>query len=126
MNTAERWQDALIKLFSDVDIVILNPRRDDWDSSWVQDMSNKKFRQQVEWELSAMEQANTIAFYFDPSTKSPITLLELGLWARSRKVIVCCPEGFWRKGNVDIVCAYYQIPQYQTLAEFGEGLRWLS
>ena len=53
--------------------------------------------------------------YFDPNTKSPISLLELGLFAQSKKLIVCCPEGFWRKGNVDIVCDRYNIPNYDSL-----------
>jgi hypothetical protein len=48
--------------------------------------------------------------YFAPATKAPITLLELGLAAGSGKLVVCCPEGFWRKGNVEVVCARYDIP----------------
>jgi hypothetical protein len=47
--------------------------------------------------------------YFDPNTLSPISLLELGLHAKSGKLIVCCPEGFYRKGNVDIVCQNFGI-----------------
>ena len=53
--------------------------------------------------------------YFSPETKSPISLLELGLYATSGKMIVCCPDGFWRKGNVEIVCEKYEIPLYETL-----------
>ena len=53
--------------------------------------------------------------YFDPETKSPITLLELGLYARSGKLVVCCPHGFWRRGNVDIVCDRYGVDQVKLL-----------
>ena len=55
--------------------------------------------------------------YFSPETKSPITLLELGIYAVAtpEKLLVCCPEGFWRKGNVDIVCAKYGVRQEATL-----------
>lgn len=57
--------------------------------------------------------------YFDPSTKSPISLLELGiLTANPEKVLVCCPEGFWRKGNVDVVCQRYGIQMINTKDEF--------
>ncbi len=56
--------------------------------------------------------------YFDPNTKSPISLLELGLYAASDKLTVCCPEGFWRKGNVDIVCERYGVEQVDTIEEF--------
>lgn len=55
--------------------------------------------------------------YFDPKTKSPISLLELGLFARTGKLIVVCPKGFWRKGNVDIVCKRYEVKQVETIEE---------
>ncbi len=42
--------------------------------------------------------------FLEKNSKSPISLLELGLFADSGKLLVCCEEGFWRKGNVDIVC----------------------
>ena len=55
--------------------------------------------------------------WFDPKTKSPISLLELGLFADKYKLIVYCPEGFWRKGNVDIVCKRYNVTQVNSLDE---------
>lgn len=118
-DTAEKWQEALIRRLADCSVTILNPRRKAWDASWNQSIRHSEFRKQVEWELSAMERADRIAMYFDPKTKAPVTLLELGLFAASRKLIVCCPEGFWRKGNVDIVCEKYgirQVPGLEALA----------
>lgn len=82
-------------------------RREKWDASWRQSLDEPKFREQVEWELDGLERADVIATWFAPDTKAPITLLELGLFARSGKVIVGCPDGFWRKGNVEVVCARY-------------------
>lgn len=115
MGKAENWQQRVEQELSECDGVILNPRRDDWDSSWTQSIDNPQFKEQVEWELLAMEESDTIAMYFDPTTKSPISLLELGLHARTKKLIVCCPEGFWRKGNVDILCEKYMIEQVDSL-----------
>jgi Nucleoside 2-deoxyribosyltransferase like len=109
MGRAESWQAAMEAALADLDILLLNPRRDEWDDSWVQSIHNPQFREQVEWELSAQERAALIAMYFAPDTKAPITLLELGLFARSGKVIVCCPEGFWRRGNIEVVCARYKV-----------------
>lgn len=120
MGAAEKWQDRVVEELKDSDWVVLNPRRDDWDSSWEQTIANDKFREQVEWELECLEKADKILVVFDPNTKSPITLLELGFLAGYRdpsKVIVVCPEGFWRKGNVDVVCARYNIPQCSTLED---------
>ena len=115
MGQAEAWQAALEAALRGVDITILNPRRDEWDATWTQRIDNPQFREQVEWELAAQERATLIAFYFAPATKAPVTLLELGLFARSGKVVVCCPDGYWRKGNVEIVCASYGVPMVESL-----------
>jgi len=117
MGKAENWQEKITRLLADKDIVILNPRRDDWDSSWKQTKDDPQFSEQVKWELDAQEKCSAIAMNFDPSTKSPITLLELGLAANSKKLIVHCPEGFWRKGNVDIVCERYGVQTVNTIDE---------
>ena len=134
MGKAENWQERIEKEFEDIsfDATLLNPRRLDWDSSWEQSINNQNFVDQVEWELNALEKSDIIFMYFDPNTKSPISLLELGLFARSNKLVVCCPDGFWRKGNVDIVCKKYKIrslyPNFDTAvsilkteAQFLEG-----
>ena len=114
-GTAEDWQALVGRACEDLGVVFLNPRRDAWDSSWEQRIDNPHFRGQVEWELDGLQRASMIIFYFAPSTRSPVTLLELGLYAASGKAVVCCPEGFWRKGNVDITCARFGIPQVPTL-----------
>jgi hypothetical protein len=122
MGTAEHWQTRVEQELAKTEILIFNPRRDDWDSSWVQSRDNPQFREQVEWELAAMEKATLIAMYFDPATKSPVSLLELGLFGRSSKMIVCCPDGFWRKGNVDVVCQRYAIKQVNSLDELASAI----
>ena len=122
MGKAEIWQTKIASSLKDTDWIVLNPRRDDWDSSWVQTIENKQFREQVEWELEAQEKAQTIVMYFDPTTKSPITLLELGLFC-FKNLIVCCPEGFWRRGNVCIVCKRYGIKQVETIEELAKEIR---
>lgn len=127
MGLAEPWQARLEAALADLDLVVLNPRRDDWDSSWQQSIHDARFREQVEWELDAQQHASLIAMYFAPATKAPITLLELGLAARSGRVVVCCPEGYWRKGNVEIVCGRYGIPLVADLdALAGEVRRRLA
>lgn len=123
MGKAEDWQTRLTNMLRDQDITILNPRRDDWDDTWEQKIEHPLFREQVEWELKAMEVADKIALYFSPGTFAPITLLEFGLHARSGKLIVCCPEGFYRKGNVDIVCARYNVRQVATIEELSKAIQ---
>jgi len=112
---AENWQQEIIDELKDLDITIYNPRRLDWDSSWEQKEENKNFKHQVSWELSCLEKSDLIVMYFAPDSKSPISLLEMGLFYP--KMIVCCPEGFWRKGNVDIVCRRYNVPKVENFKE---------
>lgn len=125
MDTAEKWQDRLKSDLSETDVVLLNPRRDDWDNSIVQRAYDPAFSEQVNWELDAIDYADLIVFYFDPNTKSPITLMELGLFANSGKVIVCCPDGFWRKGNVEIVCSRSEVPLVNTYEQLVSCLKLL-
>lgn len=123
MGNAEPWQDEVIESLTAYNAVLLNPRRDDWDASWEQDISNVEFRGQVEWELSGLERADFVIMYFAAGTKSPITLLELGLCARTSNLIVCCPSGFWRRGNVQVVCSRFNIELVDTLEDLISSVR---
>ena len=119
MGKAEDWQARVVKEIADYPIQLLNPRIDDWDSSWEQTIENKDFNEQVTWELNGLDKSNFIMLYFDPATKSPISLLELGIYAKGdpKKLVVLCPKGFWRKGNVDIVCEKYGVKQVKDWDE---------
>ncbi len=117
MGAAENWQEKVERLLAKSDWIILNPRRDDWDSSWKQGIEHQQFREQVEWELEGLEKSDAVILYFDKDTKSPISLLELGLFAHTGKLIVICPDGFWRKWNVDIVCKRYGVRTAETIEE---------
>lgn len=116
MGQAEQWQKRIVNALSDVGgLVILNPRRDDWDDSWEQRADDPRFSEQVSWELDMLDAADVVVMYLAPGTKSPVSLLELGLCARSGKLKVCCPEGFWRRGNVEMVCQRHRIPLFESL-----------
>ena len=115
LGAAEPWQAQVESAVEDLDLVLLNPRRDDWDDSWQQTFENRVFREQVKWELEGLERAALIAMYFAPESQAPVTLLELGLTARSERLVVCCPEGYWRRGNVEIVCRRYGVELVPSL-----------
>ena len=124
MGEAEHWQARVVNAMADVsNVVILNPRRDDWDSSWEQRAENPQFSEQVSWELDMLDAADIVIMYLAPDTMSPVSLLELGLYARSGKLRVCCPRGFWRRGNVEVVCLRLQIPLFETLDDLLTELR---
>jgi len=123
MGKAIDWQSRISLKLKDYAVAICNPRRDDWDSTWEQDISNEKFSEQVRWELDNLDAADLIVVYFDPKGQAPITLMELGLHAASHsdRMIVCCPEGFWRRGNVQIVCDRFGIPMVDDLDDLITG-----
>lgn len=117
------WQTSLAASLSDLPIDILDPRRDDWDSSWKEDISDPKFKEQVEWEMDHAKVADVIVFYFPPGALTPVALLELGMYAGTKKVIVCCPEGFYKRGNVQMVCLRYDINLLNNIDDLEEQVR---
>lgn len=123
MGEAENWQTKLTNDLSDMNVVIANPRRDDWDSSWKQSIDDPQFSEQVNWEQTLLATSDLIVVYFSKDSKAPITFLELGerlgqLDTSDQELFVFCPEGFYRKGNVDIVCDRHGVTvhtEYSTL-----------
>jgi len=153
LGKAKDWQTEFIEKLNKepslkkIDFILFNPRRSDWDDSWKEDINNAQFREQVEWELEAQKIANIIPMHFEPKSLAPITLMEFGLNVQFRcvalqidgwgfipklpsRLVVHCPKGFWRKGNIDIVCARYNIKQVETLNDLAnitiEGIQVLS
>jgi len=112
MGKAEDWQARVGNLFLEQNYNVFNPRREDWDASWIQSFDNPNFYQQVTWELTALKEADVILMYFAPETLSPISLLELGRYATSGKMHVVCPSGYWRKGNVEVLAHQDGFPLY--------------
>jgi len=125
MGKAEMWQERIATEVADMDVVLYNPRRDDWDSSWIQDPTpGTQFHEQVSWELEHIHKADLVVFYFDPNTQSPITLMELGYVIGSGKqALVCCPDGYFRKGNVVITSELTRTPVYNNINDLITNMR---
>lgn len=120
MGSAEDWQQKTIDVFSGPkwnDVVFLNPRRKDWDSSWKQHPSNPDFYEQVTWEMDKQNDAFINVYYFADDSKSPITLLELGRYANSTTVVYCSDK-FYRYGNVEIFCTREGVSHAETFEDF--------
>ncbi len=115
---AKDWRTALTEALAHVpELTILDPYRPDWDAGWREDESFAPFRDQVEWELDMQARADLVAVYLYPGTQAHVSLLELGLAVGSGNgdsdgsdgVVVCCPEGYWKRGNVSIVCRRFGV-----------------
>ncbi len=124
MGRAVQWQAEVVEKLkaANLNIDVFNPRRDDWDESWKQTIHNAQFKEQVEWELEHL--ANSIVFFFFPKdSQSPISLLELGLVVGScKRLVVCCEQGFYRRGNIEVLCNMHEIPLYDNLDTGVEAL----
>lgn len=109
---SENWQAKLISRLCDTcldygrDTIIYNPRRDNWDP----EAGYHEIQKQIAWEQEYLEKADLIVMNLLPDSKSPISLMELGQYATSGKLIVFCPNNFYRYDNVKFMCEKYYIP----------------
>ena len=108
------WQSTLINELNSCDtnypLMIYNPRREKWDSN----ANSEEVDKQIEWELYHLERSDVIVMNILGNSKSPISLMEIGLFARKGKLIVFCNPSFYRYENVKVVCRKYNIPLYST------------
>lgn len=124
-GASDDWQAQAIESLAPLAEHIFNPRREAWDPQWVGSKDHPEFKKQVNWELDHIEDASLVLIYFAPGSLSPITLLELGLLAERspRKILVCCPDPFWRKGNVDVLCERKGIACFDRLGDMLDAAR---
>lgn len=101
-------------------IAVFNPRRDDWNNEWNNTKHHPLLNEQINWELDHLEKSDIVVFNFEENTISPITLLELGLFSHSNKIIVRCPENYFRVENVTQVCKRYNILMVNSIEELAD------
>lgn len=121
MGLSRNWQgefcQRLENIFGTKNVTIFNPRRD--SGTGVKPGDTADLRYQIQWELSHLDKSDIIVFNLLPESKSPITLMEIGLYANSDKgVFVICPESFYRYDNVFMVCSKFRIPLLHSEEDF--------
>ena len=92
--------------FSLKDLIIYNPRVTNWNPN----PTNEDIEKQILWEQEHLEDSDIIIMNILPDSKSPISLLELGLYGPEGKMIVFCSEDFYRFTNIKLTCERYNIP----------------
>ncbi|ROW07995.1 hypothetical protein VPNG_06111 [Cytospora leucostoma] len=106
---------SLIEKSPHPNITVYNPYQPNWGPSWREDLADNRFTTQVEWELERQESATIVALFFHGDSKAPLSLLELGLSARSGKAVVGCDKAYWKRGYVQAVCQRYGVPMADDL-----------
>lgn len=126
---SEDWQQQLIDRIPDsTDVFIFNPRRKEWNAHWSEDPEHRGLIEQIQWELRHLDAADIIVVNFEPDSRSPITLLELGLILRNAQmphIFVRCPKEFYRYTNVLVTAEYVEdarIQIFETLDELYTAL----
>lgn len=107
------WQDkVIIELINlGIECEVFNPRREHWNPN----STKEDMEKQIKWEQKHLDSADVIAMVLLDDSKSPISLLEMGLYAKSKKLIVFCTPKFYRFDNVRLTCKKYHIPLVQDL-----------
>ena len=93
MGRSADWQAALVARFRDSiggRWLFFNPRRREFHAS------PAEMEYQVAWELAHLEAADLIVMNLLGDSRSPISLLEMGLYARSGKLFVACSPDYYR------------------------------
>jgi len=81
-------------------------------------LTDKAMKNHILWELNALEFADKIILNLLPEATSPISLVELGLYTKSGKLIVICPDSFYKSRYVHMLCEKYDVPLYKNLIDF--------
>ena len=140
-NTTKNWRDRLLNhLRSALDhptavrgnnsgsISVFNPERTDWDETWVESPQDRRFAEQVAWELTAQRRCHMLVFYFEAEAKGTVSLLELGMalgrkdsssssWRAGKEIFVCCEPAYWKMGNVCLACDEVGVNVHSTYEE---------
>jgi hypothetical protein len=114
-GAAEDWQGVVVAALRHAPGTLLNPRRTDWAEIPPPNIESPQLVEQIGWELDAIEACDVVAFHFCAGTLSPIAMLELGLVAKDKDVVVSCAADFWRRPNVLSVCNRYGLQQVDGL-----------
>lgn len=107
------WQDnVIIELINlGVSCEVFNPRRKHWNPN----PSKEEMENQIKWEQEHLDKSDIIAMVLLDKSKSTISLLELGLYANTKKLVVFCTPNFYRWDNVRLTCEKYNIELVQDL-----------
>jgi len=78
-------------------------------------MKDAEWEEHIKWELEAMKSSDLVLINFLENSASPISLVELGLNTMNNKLIVVCPDNFYKRKYIQVLCEYYSTPIFSAL-----------
>lgn len=109
LGSKKSWRQQVI--YSENHLIhFFDPTRKDFDS-----LNDVQMRVHIKWELDALKASNKILLNFLPDAASPISLIELGMYIASSKLIVVCPFDFYQRRYIETLCSNYNTPLFENL-----------
>lgn len=105
------WRQSLIKELPE-SIHVFDPTCMNHGS-----LNEEEMRKHIQWELDAMELADRILLNFLPNASSPISMVEMGLYTMTDKLIVVCPKEFHSYRYIKQLCKNYTTPFFEDLGK---------
>jgi hypothetical protein len=126
ITNCRNWQLDMEVMLKDTPLLVINPRRDNWD---MEDIDAS--RVQIEWEHYYLEQVEAISFWFSSETLQPITLFELGKYYNSNKpIFIGIDPDYARRFDVEVQTSFRKrnpIPIVYTLEDLAQQVKdWIN
>ncbi len=117
LDLSGNWRKAVIEEIND-SMHFFDPTRTDHNK-----LNDTQMKEHIKWELDALNLSDRILLNFLPNAKSPISLAELGMYVRSSKLMVVCPDQFYQRRYVGVLCDKYDTPFFDSLEEAVKHLK---
>lgn len=119
---AFNWQAEVAEKIKDLDIVVYNPRRKNWNDN------DKALQEvvQIKWEFESLRKSTFISFWFSYETVAPITLFELGTWsASSTPILIGAHPEYVRRRDIEIQMGLLKpdLHIYDNLDDLSKAIR---
>ena len=114
------WQSELTALLSDTNLVVLNPRRQNFPAK-----DPLASAQQIRWEHKHLAMASLVSFWFPHETLCPITLFELGTFTMGqRPLLVGCDPKYARRRDIETQMSLYRpdVKVVESIEELSEQI----
>jgi hypothetical protein len=120
MGNSVDWQAEFIKHIDSDAVKIYNPRRRQGEAP----KTDEELDFQIKWELQQIRKSDAVFMNFLPVSKSPITLLEIGLclMMEDKMMVVVCPHEYSRAANVRATVQAFGRPNLRLSDNFYTGI----
>lgn len=109
VNSSNNWRKQVITKLNNK-YFIFDPTNNNHDN-----LNQKDMKSHIKWELGALNLADKIILNFLPDALSPISLVELGLYVSTTKLVVVCPKKFYKSRYVYTLCKTYNTPVFKEI-----------